>query len=141
MHISNPILFVKKDLIPRSIPYRIVAVLIPFLVLVIHIMVMTVTLPHNLFMTMIGLMAAYLLPPAGKETVIPIGIAFGIPWWYMALSIVLIDNETGLFMALNFDLAYRIPYFGPLLSDLTKKHKRVSPGTPGSPASGSSPSY
>jgi len=141
VHISNPILFVKKDLIPRSIPYRIVAVLIPFLVLVIHIMVMTVTLPHNLFMTMIGLMAAYLLPPAGKETVIPIGIAFGIPWWYMALSIVLIDNETGLFMALNFDLAYRIAYFGPLLSDLTKKHKRLSPGTPGSPASGSSPSY
>ena len=43
----------------------------------------------------------------------------------MALSIVLIDIETGLFMALNFDLAYRIPYFGPLLSDLTKKTQAI----------------
>ncbi len=112
---------VKENLVARGIPYRAVALLIPVLVAVIHIAVMAATLPHTLFLTMIGLMVAYLLPPAGKETVIPIGIALGIPWWYMALSIVLIDIETGLFMALNFDVAYRIPLFGPLLSDLTKK--------------------
>ncbi len=82
---------------------------------------MALTLPWPDFTAMLGLMAAYMLPPAGKETVIPIGIALGIPWWYMALSIVMIDVETGLFMALNFDLAYRIPYLGPLLSDLTEK--------------------
>jgi hypothetical protein len=82
---------------------------------------MAITLPTPDFRAMVGLMVAYLLPPAGKETVIPIGIALGIPWWYMALSIVMIDVETGLFMALNFDVAYRIPFLGPLLSDLTKK--------------------
>jgi hypothetical protein len=94
---------------------------LPFLVLAAHLGVMAATLPQQDFLAMLGLMAAYVLPPAGKETVIPIGIALGIPWWYMALSIAMIDLETGLFMALNFDLAYRIPYLGPHLSDLTEK--------------------
>jgi hypothetical protein len=108
-------------IVARGIPHRAVALLIPVLVAIIHISIMAATLPQTQFYTMIGLMVAYLLPPAGKETIIPIGIALGIPWWYMALSIVMIDVETGLFMALNFDIAYRIPYLGPLLSDLTKK--------------------
>lgn len=104
-----------------SLPYRAVALLIPVLLVVTHIAVMAVTLPRGEFFAMLGLIAAYLLPPAGKETVIPIGIALGIPWWYMALSIAMIDVETGLFMALNFDLAYRLPYLGPLLTGLTDK--------------------
>ena len=103
------------------LPYRAVAVFIPVFVVIIHIAVMAQTLPYTEFFTMLGLMVAYLLPPSGKETVIPLGIALGIPWWYMALSIVMVDVETGLFMALNFDLAYRIPFLGPLLSDLTNK--------------------
>lgn len=103
------------------LPYRVTAFALPFLVLAVHLAVMAATLPPAEFTAMIGLMAAYMLPPAGKETVIPIGIALGIPWWYMALSVVMIDVETGLFMALNFDLAYRIPILGPLLSDLTEK--------------------
>jgi len=107
----------------ERLPYRAVALLLPFLVLAVHISVMALTLPQPEFAAMLGLMTAYMLPPAGKETVIPLGIALGIPWWYMALSIVMIDVETGLFMALNFDVAYRIPYLGPLLADLTKKTK------------------
>jgi len=107
------------------LPYRTAALLIPFLVVTIHIAVMAVTLPSTDFVTLLGLMIAYMLPPAGKETVIPLGIALGIPWWYMALAIVMIDVETGLFMALNFDIAYRIPFLGPLLSDLTKKTRQV----------------
>lgn len=102
-------------------PHRAVALLIPVLVVVVHIGVMAVTLSRQDFIAMLGLITAYLLPPAGKETVIPIGIALGIPWWYMALSIAMIDIETGLFMALNFDLAHRIPYLGPLLSEMTRK--------------------
>jgi hypothetical protein len=108
----------------KRLPYRTVALLIPFLVVIIHLSVMMVTLPWQDFVAMLGLIAAYLLPPAGKETVIPIGIALGIPWWYMALSIAMVDVETGLFMALNFDLAYRIPVVGPLLSDLTVKTRQ-----------------
>ncbi len=107
------------------VPYRAVALLIPVCVLSLHLTVMALTLPYNLFLAMLGLMAAYILPPAGKETVIPVGIVLGIPWWYMALSIVMIDVETALFMGLNFDLAFRIPYLGPLLLDLTKRTQQL----------------
>jgi hypothetical protein len=107
------------------LPYRAVALLLPVLILAIHISVMAATLSSPDFLSMAGLMVAYLLPPAGKETVIPLGIALGIPWWYMAVSIAMIDVETGLFMALNFDVAYRIPFLGPLLSNLTKKTQQV----------------
>jgi hypothetical protein len=109
----------------QTVPYRAIALLIPVCILSLHVSVMAATLPHNLFLTMIGLMVAYIMPPAGKETVIPVGIALGIPWHYMALSIAMIDIETGLFMALNFDLAYKIPFLGAMLIDLTEKTQRV----------------
>jgi len=109
----------------QGVPYRAVALLIPFCVLSVHIAVMAATLPYTLFLTMIGLMVAYMAPPAGKETAIPVGIALGIPWWYMALSITMVDVETGLFMGLNFDLAFKIPFLGPILVDLTDKTKQV----------------
>jgi len=115
----------QHKILAEDLSYRAAALAIPVSVVIIHIAVMAVTLPQSLFVIMLGLMVAYLLPPAGKETVIPIGIALGIPWWYMALSIVMIDVETGLFMALNFDLAYRIPYLGPVLLNLTKNTEEV----------------
>ncbi|MEI7435056.1 MAG: hypothetical protein WCJ93_12475 [Methanomicrobiales archaeon] len=82
---------------------------------------MNITLPYTLFLLMIGLIIAYILPPVGKESIIPIGIAPGISWWYMAVSIAMIDSETCLFMVLNFDLAYKIPYLGNLLTKITDK--------------------
>jgi len=104
----------------RNIPWRATALFVPCLTALLLVIVLAVTLPQPLFLAMIGLITAYLLPPAGKETVIPVGIAFGIPWWYMAFGIVMVDIIASLFMLLNFDLAYRIPYVGPLLEDLTE---------------------
>lgn len=104
-----------------GLPYRLVALLVPFLVVAVNIIVLYITLPYPLFLVMLGLIVAYLLPPAGKESVIPIGIALGIPWWFMAASIVMIDIETCLFMVLNFDLAYKIPWLGGLLMKITDK--------------------
>ena len=66
-------------------------------------------------------MVAYILPPAGKETVIPAGIFLGIPWWLMALSIMMIDIETALFMGWNFDLALKIPVLGGIMESFIKK--------------------
>ena len=102
-----------------------IAVLIPVFVLILHLAVMYTTLPYNLFLTVTALMVTYILPPAGKETVIPLGIALGVPWYYMALAIAMIDIETGIFMALNFDLAYKIPYLGGILVSTTEKMKLV----------------
>ncbi len=104
-----------------GIPYRVAALLLPALLVLIHLVIMYFTLRYDQFLIVTGLIVAYLLPPAGKETVIPLGIALGIPWWYIALAIAVVDAETGLFMALNFDLAYRIPWLGGLLTRFTDK--------------------
>ena len=103
------------------VPFRVIALLLPVLLLLVHLVAMYGTLRYDQFLIVSGLMIAYLLPPAGKETVIPLGIALGIPWWYIALAIAAVDIETALFMALNVDLAYRIPWLGGLLTRFTDK--------------------
>ncbi len=99
---------------------RVFFILFPFLVLSVHLSVMALTFPESDFIIMTGLMLGYILPPAGKETIIPLGIALGIPWWSVAFSIILVDLETALFMAFNFDYVHRLPILGPLIRDLTK---------------------
>lgn len=68
--------------------WRFFALLFPVAVAIAFAVILLVTLPQELFLTLDGLIMAYLLPPAGKETVIPVGIALGIPWWYMALPLL-----------------------------------------------------
>jgi len=104
-----------------GLPYRVTALLLPVVLVFVHLAAMYFTLRYDQFLIVTGLMITYLLPPAGKETVIPLGIALGIPWWYIALAIAVVDIETGLFMALNFDLAYRIPWLGGFLTGFTDK--------------------
>jgi len=66
-------------------------------------------------------MVAYILPPAGKETVIPAAILLGIPWWVIVFAIVMIDVETALFMNWNFDLALKIPWLGRIMEEFIGK--------------------
>lgn len=86
--------------------------LLPFAVLGAYIPVLWLALPESMFLTMLTLMFIYFIPPAGKETVIPFGIAVGIPWWIVAFSIALMDILSTLFMVLNFDFALKIPVAG-----------------------------
>lgn len=110
---------------PGSVRYRVICILIPFVVLGVQLLILLAVFGYGRFLLMVGLMLAYILPPAGKETIIPIGIALGFSWWIMALSIVMIDIETCLFMLLNFDVVYKIPFLGRLLEDLTGKTRQV----------------
>ena len=103
------------------VPFRVIALLLPVLLVLVHLVVMYATLRYDQFLIVVSLIIAFILSPAGKETVIPIGIAVGIPWWYIASAIAMVDVETGLFMALNFDLAYRIPWLGGILTRFTDK--------------------
>lgn len=99
---------------------RAAKLIIPFLVAALQIIVLFRILDYPSFLITTGLMLAYLLPPAGKETVIPAGILLGIPWWVIAPAIVMIDVETALFMNWNFDLALRIPYLGRIMEDFIR---------------------
>jgi uncharacterized membrane protein len=94
---------------------------LPFLIVAIHLVLLNDFLDQPAFLVTVGLMVAYVLPPAGKETVIPAGIALGIPWWLIAVSIMMIDIETALFMGWNFDLLLKIPMLGKTLSSFIRK--------------------
>jgi uncharacterized membrane protein len=77
-----------------------------------------------------GLLLAYFIPPSGKESVIPLGIVFGIPWYFMAGSVVVLDVLAGLFMILNLDVAFRIPYLGPWIARVLAGGKEFLAGRP-----------
>ena len=94
---------------------------LPFAIAATQVAFLYFFLDYSSFLIIIGLMIAYILPPAGKETVIPAGIFLGIPWWLMALSIMMIDVETALFMGWNFDLALKIPVLGSMMESFIRK--------------------
>jgi len=90
--------------------------LLPFILGFLYIALCFLFLPMEKALLLAGLMAAYIIPPAGKETVIPIGVALGLPWWLIGTSMALLDVLAGLFMALNFELAYQVPLLGTWIS-------------------------
>lgn len=71
--------------------------------------------PYEQFLIISGLVAAYFVPPAGKETIIPLAVVLGYPWWLITLVIFLLDVAVSLFVVWNFELALKIPIIGRLL--------------------------
>jgi len=71
------------------------------------------------------LVSTYFFPPLGKETVIPLGIASGIPPVIMALSIAFVDVIVALFLLWNYDLAKKIPIVGKFIIKVEEKGKNV----------------
>jgi uncharacterized membrane protein len=87
-------------------------------------------LPQGKALVFGGLLIAYFIPPSGKESVIPLGIILGIPWYLMAVSVVVLDVLAGLFMILNVDVAFRIPYLGPWIAQVLAQGKGFLAGRP-----------
>jgi uncharacterized membrane protein len=100
---------------------RILKIIIPLVVFITQLALLSYFIDPTSFLIILGLMTAYVLPPAGKETVIPAGIALGIPWWLIAVSIMMIDIETALFMGWNFELGLKIPWLGTILESFIEK--------------------
>ena len=71
-----------------------------------------------------GLMLLYFIPPAGKETIIPLGIASGYSWYLMAISLTVLDILTCMFMVWNFDLICQAPVFGGWVEACIRAGKR-----------------
>ena len=90
--------------------------LLPFLMAFAFFLGCFLLIPPELNWVLGGVMILYFIPPAGKESIIPLGIALGIPWWLMVIALALLDVLTGLFMILNFGIALRLPYLGPWIS-------------------------
>ncbi len=71
--------------------------------------------PSQQFLVLMGLLVAYLVPPLGKESIIPISLGLGYPAWVIVSGIILMDMVTAMFIALNFDLLEKIPFVGGLI--------------------------
>lgn len=93
---------------------------VPFLLAGLWILFLYFFLPGHGFLTMMGLIFLYMVPPLGKESVIPMGIGLGIPWWLMALTMTLLDLLGGLFVTWNFYFSCKIPYLGPWIARTMK---------------------
>lgn len=96
-----------------------IRLLSPPLLAVIFFILCLLALPPDRLLILGGLMLAYFIPPSGKESLIPIGIGLGIPWWLMALTLILLDVITALFMILNFTVMLRVPRLGPWMDKTT----------------------
>lgn len=84
-----------------------------------------VALPWEEFLKFVGLMIAYTLPGFGKESIIPLAIVLGVPWWLITISVILADMTLGVIIAYNFDLLLKIPLLGKVLKIFTEKTNEV----------------
>jgi len=89
---------------------------VPFLLCGLFLAVVWFFLPAEQWFLLFGMMVAYIVPPLGRETIIPVCILCGVPWWLAAFALAFLDFVGGLFMAWNFPLVLRIPYIGSWIS-------------------------
>ncbi|MFQ6011205.1 MAG: small multi-drug export protein [Nitrososphaerales archaeon] len=61
---------------------------------------------------MFPFLAGYILPPLGKESMIPAAILSGVNPVVVSSTIITLDSLTAVFMVLNFDLLYSLPRIG-----------------------------
>jgi len=76
--------------------------------------VMLLVLGPETFTHIVQLIVAYLVPPMGKESIIPIGVTiFGIDPLVMSLSITFWDVTVAFFLLWNFGFIRLTPILGP----------------------------
>jgi uncharacterized membrane protein len=87
-------------------------IIIPFFLGFLLILSFSLLYEPTRFIQIFGLIIIYFIPPAGKGTIIPAGIALGFPWEVICFAVIFIDAISCLFMLWNFDLICKIPYIG-----------------------------
>jgi uncharacterized membrane protein len=93
-----------------------IRILLPLVLALAWYLASFLVLPPEQILILGGLIVAYFIPPSGKESVIPVGIALGVPWWFMAATLAVLDVLTALFMILNFSLVLKLPHLGPWIA-------------------------
>jgi uncharacterized membrane protein len=98
----------------------------PFLGFFIGIGILFLYYPWQTALTLFTLMIAYMVPPAGKETIIPFGIlVWGLNWIVVSLVITFIDMIAALFLVWNFDYAKKIPLLGPWIRNFERDNANI----------------
>jgi uncharacterized membrane protein len=92
--------------------------------------ILLVVLPWGRFVDWGEKAFLYLIPPAGKESIIPWGIAEGFHPLAMAGTVLLMDFVCALFIAWNYPLAKRIPILGRYIAYVEKVGSKKLEGNP-----------
>lgn len=74
---------------------------------------------------LMSMLSAYVLPPLGKESVIPLGVSLGIDPILLVASIIVVDSLASLFVYWNYELLKKIPYVGKVLDRIEAKSQSV----------------
>lgn len=69
----------------------------------------------------VGWIVAYVVPPLGKETVIPALLARGYPAWLVTVYILALDILGGLFVVWNYERLQELPRVGPHLRRIQER--------------------
>ncbi len=69
----------------------------------------------------LGYVFIYLVPPAGKETVIPWMVTNDFPIWSGILAVVLMDVMCALLIVWNYSYLKQIPYMGGMVAKIEAK--------------------
>ena len=102
----------------------------PFLMTAGFFSVMYITMAQKDFLNLSRLMVVYFVPPFGKGTVIPGGIALGLDPWVLAIATAFVDIAVGVFLTWNFDLAKKIPFIGSGITRIQEKGKAMLTSLP-----------
>ena len=83
------------------------------------------TMPSDVFYQFLGFLGLYLMPGFGKESIVPLAMAFGRSWWQITLGIVVGDMALAIIIAYNFDLLLRLPLLGRVFRYFTTKTNEI----------------
>lgn len=112
----------KRPLIWTEIAY----IISPFLFFLPLLFLLLLMLPEGRMVQFLSLLAAYVIPPAGKESVIPCAIILGYDWWMIASAVFIIDCTSACFIVINFHHIAKIPWFGEIFMKCNESMKRIS---------------
>ncbi len=110
-----------QDHILRGSMSALIKFVLPFHIAAGVIFIMYLTLDGGTFAKVIVMMTAYVIPPAGKESVIPIAVVADVHPALAASSIAFIDIVTALFLVWNFDHLKRVPVLGETIANMERR--------------------
>jgi hypothetical protein len=112
----------KMKLFKVTIPFAIPAAIFTFLFFVID---------YTDWLQLGALAILYLIPPLGKESIIPAGIIEGgFDKWQMMGLIIMVDVVCAMFISWNLPLAKKVPGLGRLLTWIEKKGTKILSDNP-----------
>ncbi len=71
------------------------------------------------------LLTTYIIPPLGKESIIPLGISAHIHPFVLASSILILDLLAALFVYWNYELLKHVRYLGRVMNRLERKSTKI----------------